>query len=182
MEDVPLAQTEELVNTVEGRLRFDDVISRLYTSGSNQVGVYIAYWEPGKVPVRMVGVHTPDTCWSAWLGAMILTSLTPRSLFSYGTTVSACSGRSDSSRLALEVTHRSECPPPCQPSRFSRGSSAYLGGHFGFFVAAGRRTVKTGMGLVWDLDCDATALRRVPGVRRCAPAASGLRPSSGRHW
>lgn len=63
MEELPLGQTEEVVNAVENTLRFDDVISRVYTSGLNQVGIYIAYWEPGKVPVRMIGVHTPDTCW-----------------------------------------------------------------------------------------------------------------------
>jgi len=63
VEDLPLGQTEEVLNAVEGRLRFDDVISRIYTNGNNQVGVYIAYWAPGKMPVRLVGVHTPDTCW-----------------------------------------------------------------------------------------------------------------------
>ncbi len=63
VEDLPLGQTEEVINQVEGRLRFDDVISRVYRSGDVQVGVYIAYWEPGKMPVRLVGVHTPDTCW-----------------------------------------------------------------------------------------------------------------------
>jgi len=63
VEDLPLGQTEEVVNAVEGQLRFDDVISRIYQRGNTQVGVYIAYWKPGKMPVRLVGVHTPDTCW-----------------------------------------------------------------------------------------------------------------------
>lgn len=63
VEDLPLGQTEEVVNAVESQLRFDDVISRIYRSGETQVGVYIAYWKPGKMPVRLVGVHTPDTCW-----------------------------------------------------------------------------------------------------------------------
>lgn len=63
MEELPLGQTEEVVNAVESRLRFDDVLSRVYTNGNTQVGLYIAYWEPGKMPVRLVGVHTPDTCW-----------------------------------------------------------------------------------------------------------------------
>jgi hypothetical protein len=63
MEILPLGQTEEVRNAVERRLRFDDVLSRIYTRGNHQVGVYIAYWAPGTMPVRQVGVHTPDTCW-----------------------------------------------------------------------------------------------------------------------
>ncbi len=61
--ELPLAETEEARNTVERRLNFDDYISRVYRSGETEVGVYIAYWEPGKTAVRMVGAHTPDTCW-----------------------------------------------------------------------------------------------------------------------
>ena len=61
--DLPLAETEEARNTVERRLNFDDYVSRIYRSGELEVGVYIAYWEPGTTAVRMVGVHTPDTCW-----------------------------------------------------------------------------------------------------------------------
>ncbi len=60
---LPLGETEEVRNTVERRLNFDDYFSRIYRSGDMEVGVYIAYWEPGKTAVRMVGVHTPDTCW-----------------------------------------------------------------------------------------------------------------------
>ncbi len=61
--DLPLAETEEARNTVERRLNFDDYVSRIYRSGDTEVGIYIAYWEPGTTAVRMVGVHTPDTCW-----------------------------------------------------------------------------------------------------------------------
>jgi len=63
MEELPLGQTEEVRNAVERRLQFDDVISRIYSRGNVDVGIYIAYWKPGKMPVRLVGVHTPDTCW-----------------------------------------------------------------------------------------------------------------------
>jgi len=63
MEELPLGQTEEVRNAVVGTLRFDDHLSRLYRRGNVQVGVYIAYWRPGTMPVRKVGVHTPDTCW-----------------------------------------------------------------------------------------------------------------------
>lgn len=62
-EEIPLGQTEEVRNAVLGTLRFDDHLSRLYRRGYSQVGVYIAYWKPGTMPVRKVGVHTPDTCW-----------------------------------------------------------------------------------------------------------------------
>ena len=71
MQTLELGQTEEVRNAVLGTLRFDDHISRLYNKGDLQVGVYIAYWEPGTMPVRKVGVHTPDTCWvqNGWVCA-----------------------------------------------------------------------------------------------------------------
>lgn len=62
-EEVPLAQTEELQNQTQEILRFDEALSYRYTKGNDYLTVYIAYWEPGKVPIRKVGVHTPDTCW-----------------------------------------------------------------------------------------------------------------------
>lgn len=62
-EVIPLAQTEELQNQTQEILRFDEVLSYRYTRGNDYITVYIAYWEPGKVPIRKVGVHTPDTCW-----------------------------------------------------------------------------------------------------------------------
>src|SRR5690554_3291580 len=54
--EVPLAQTEELQNQTEAILQFDEVFSYRYTKGSDYITVYIAYWEPGKVPIRKVGV------------------------------------------------------------------------------------------------------------------------------
>tara|TARA_B100000989_G_C19460832_1_gene436127 strand:- start:249 stop:962 length:714 start_codon:yes stop_codon:yes gene_type:complete len=62
-QDVPIAETEELRARVSSFLNFDDYLSRYYTQGENHIGVYIAYWSPGKVPPRLVGSHTPDTCW-----------------------------------------------------------------------------------------------------------------------
>lgn len=61
--ELPLGETEEVKNAVERILNFDDVLSRVYTNGNMQLTVYIAYWEAGKIPPRMVGNHTPDTCW-----------------------------------------------------------------------------------------------------------------------
>ncbi len=60
---VPLAETEELKQAVSEVLQFDDVLTRGYSSPGADITLYIAYWRPGKVPPRSVGVHTPDTCW-----------------------------------------------------------------------------------------------------------------------
>lgn len=61
--EVPIAETEELRRAVTEVLQFDQYLSRSYTKGSAVISIYIAYWEPEKVPPRSVGVHTPDTCW-----------------------------------------------------------------------------------------------------------------------
>jgi hypothetical protein len=61
--EVPIAETEEMKNVVESMLVYDDHVVRLYQRGSASVMVYIAYWSPGKMPYRMVGAHSPDTCW-----------------------------------------------------------------------------------------------------------------------
>ncbi len=60
---MPLAETEELQNAVESQLRFDDAISRVYQQGATQLILYVAYWSPGKEPIRLVQNHTPDRCW-----------------------------------------------------------------------------------------------------------------------
>ncbi len=61
--DVPLAQSEEMKDTVEGILNFDDVLFRSYSKDGTQFTVYVAYWEPRKMPIRLVQAHTPDICW-----------------------------------------------------------------------------------------------------------------------
>lgn len=61
--DLPLADTEELKGAVIGILKFDEYVSIIYRKGSVTMTLYAAYWSPGKVPPRAVGVHTPDTCW-----------------------------------------------------------------------------------------------------------------------
>lgn len=61
--DVPLADTAEGRNAVQGILRYDDFISRSYRRGPTEVTLYIAYWAPDRVPPRLVGRHTPDRCW-----------------------------------------------------------------------------------------------------------------------
>jgi hypothetical protein len=48
-------------------LETDHLIQRNYfrhtSKGLIQITVYLAYWEPGRVPVSLVESHTPETCW-----------------------------------------------------------------------------------------------------------------------
>lgn len=60
---LPIAETEELQNQVNKVLRYDEAVSRNYSRGSLQVGVYAAHWNPGKASYSDAGAHTPDTCW-----------------------------------------------------------------------------------------------------------------------
>ncbi|GHC04705.1 exosortase-associated EpsI family protein [Cerasicoccus arenae] len=68
IEDQPLAETEAMEETVEGILNFSQAVYRTYVRGKTQIGVYVAYWEPKMMPVRLVQSHTPDVCWvrSGW--------------------------------------------------------------------------------------------------------------------
>lgn len=61
--DLELAESEEMQDRVEDILQFTDAVFRTYTQGDTQISVYIAYWEPRTMPVRMVQAHTPDICW-----------------------------------------------------------------------------------------------------------------------
>lgn len=63
--DLPLGPTEVAVEASKEILGFDDYINREYKSESIKVGVYIAYWKPGKITARMVRGHIPDNCWVA---------------------------------------------------------------------------------------------------------------------
>lgn len=63
IEDHDMAESEEASSRVSEFLNFDDAIFRTYTNGDTQIGLYIAYWTPGKASYRWAGAHTPDTCW-----------------------------------------------------------------------------------------------------------------------
>ncbi|NRA25621.1 MAG: exosortase-associated EpsI family protein, partial [Opitutales bacterium] len=63
VKDLPLAETEELRGRVEEILDFDDYVSRVYTRGSTQLILYIAYWKPASTTMVNVQKHTPDSCW-----------------------------------------------------------------------------------------------------------------------
>lgn len=62
-EDFDLATSAESSDRIASFLNFDDSLYRVFQKGSTRVGVYIAYWTPGKVSYRWAGAHTPDTCW-----------------------------------------------------------------------------------------------------------------------
>ncbi|MCC6142622.1 MAG: exosortase-associated EpsI family protein [Candidatus Hydrogenedentes bacterium] len=63
--DLPLGPTEFAVEISKQILGFDDYINREYSNGPVTAGVYIAYWQPGKITARMVRGHIPDNCWVA---------------------------------------------------------------------------------------------------------------------
>jgi hypothetical protein len=62
--DLPLGANEFLTGEAQRILNYDDVLYREYTSGRQSFSVYVAYWGPGKMPVRFVAIHTPDRCWT----------------------------------------------------------------------------------------------------------------------
>jgi len=68
VEEQPLAATEGMQEHVEGILNFSEFVYRTYQRGGTEISVYVAYWEPRKMPVRQVQSHTPDVCWvrSGW--------------------------------------------------------------------------------------------------------------------
>jgi len=63
VENRPIAATEGMQEHVEGVLNFSDFVYRVYKRGGTEISVYVAYWEPRKMPVRQVQAHTPDICW-----------------------------------------------------------------------------------------------------------------------
>lgn len=63
IQDLDIADTPEASARVSDFLNFDDSIFRVFTKGDTSVGLYIAYWRPGKTSYRWAGAHTPDTCW-----------------------------------------------------------------------------------------------------------------------
>ncbi len=63
IQDLDIADTPEASARVSDFLNFDDSIFRVFTKGDTRVGLYIAYWSPGKTSYRWAGAHTPDTCW-----------------------------------------------------------------------------------------------------------------------
>ncbi len=65
VENRPVADSPEMLKTVERVLDYDSAIFRIYKQGGVEISVYAAYWLPAKVPVTQVDAHTPDICWVA---------------------------------------------------------------------------------------------------------------------
>ena len=61
--DLDIANSPEASARVSDFLNFDDSLFRVFERGDAFIGLYIAYWTPGKASYRWAGAHTPDTCW-----------------------------------------------------------------------------------------------------------------------
>lgn len=64
VEDMDLGPTESVTERSMDLLKLDDFIHRSYTRGDKNFSIYVAYWKPGKMPVRLVNQHSPDRCWT----------------------------------------------------------------------------------------------------------------------
>lgn len=64
VEDMDLGPTESVTQRSMDLLKLDDFVHRQYKRGDKSFSVYVAYWKPGKMPVRLVNQHTPDRCWT----------------------------------------------------------------------------------------------------------------------
>jgi exosortase len=66
--------TTDDLSPFTAELQTDHLIERNYFHGAapgpSQITIYLAYWEPGRVPVSLVESHTPETCWpgTGWVG------------------------------------------------------------------------------------------------------------------
>lgn len=68
VQERPLGETELGRALVEKTLQFDEAMFLHFQSPQREFAVYAAFWKPGKVELRAVNAHTPDTCWvnSGW--------------------------------------------------------------------------------------------------------------------
>lgn len=63
-----LGADEALHESTVEQLGFEDFYYREFVRGRERFAVYVGYWKPGQMPVRLVQSHTPDACWvrSGW--------------------------------------------------------------------------------------------------------------------
>ncbi|ACB76727.1 hypothetical protein Oter_3450 [Opitutus terrae PB90-1] len=61
--ELPLSETELGSEMVSRTLRYDDFTYLHFRNGPAEFTIYVAYWSAGKVDLRTVNAHTPDTCW-----------------------------------------------------------------------------------------------------------------------
>jgi len=64
VENLDLGATESVTERSHNLLKLDDFVHREYRREGQTFSVYVAYWKPGKMPVRLVNQHTPDRCWT----------------------------------------------------------------------------------------------------------------------
>ena len=63
--DLPIASTVEMQWAVNELLHYDDAVFRRYQNRDEELEVYVAYWEPGRMDPRLVAAHNPDVCWQS---------------------------------------------------------------------------------------------------------------------
>lgn len=61
--DLPLSESEEVLNRIGEQLAFDEGIYRVYRNGRVSVAVWAAYWRPEGAHIMQVHTHEPDSCW-----------------------------------------------------------------------------------------------------------------------
>lgn len=62
--DEALGPNEVTRAAAERTLNYDDYVFRLFEKDGKQIGVYVAYWAAGRMPLQKVASHTPDRCWT----------------------------------------------------------------------------------------------------------------------
>ncbi len=62
--DEPLGPNEVTRSAVERTLNYDDFVFRVFEKEGRHIGVYVAYWAAGRMPLQKVASHTPDRCWT----------------------------------------------------------------------------------------------------------------------
>jgi hypothetical protein len=60
----PLGATEAATESALNLLNLDDFVYLRYKRGGVSFTIYVAYWVAGKMPTRLVAIHTPDRCWT----------------------------------------------------------------------------------------------------------------------
>ena len=63
IDDMNMAESPGSSARISNFLNFDDALFRVFKKDDTTIGLYIAYWSPGKTSYRWAGMHTPDTCW-----------------------------------------------------------------------------------------------------------------------
>jgi len=71
VQDTPLGATESSAGDAARTLDFNDYFFKTYRKGAMDVGVYAAYWTPGRLDPSLVATHTPDVCWVDAGGAIV---------------------------------------------------------------------------------------------------------------